>query len=226
MFQEKIDLDALLLLIVKSTNFPHSHGFGRLNTMERIATDVPRVFQAMLNNTTVLGNRFYDHIGRDVFNQRPTIDYRFKQYVNIAKSSKRLTEINEEGVDDSACVADDLVVGGDFYTSALAKFPGGDEGLHLGFGFYCYVAKGKPKKDALESSIYAEIFGRRVKCVEESRTITFDMPEDRIYIAMLDMMGALIPQFVENQGHLILKEQAESLNKLVIALAGKKALIG
>lgn len=214
MFQENISRDSLILLIVNCTNFPYNHGFGRLTTHDRMASDVPRTFQALLNNTGILGNRFHDHICSDFFKLRPTVEFKFAPYVDANKAAESFHELkdNEEG--EYVAVTDDLVKGGEFWITASTKLPGGDEFLFLRFGIYCYLEKGWSREEALQISLFSRIDGRRIDPFEEEEYISLNISEDVAYKTILQLAGKMLPKCIEEQGEFITTPQKSILEQI------------
>ena len=213
-FQKKIDKDALLLLMVNSLSFPNRHGLGKLNTLKRITKDVPRTFETILNNTSVIGTMFYEGIAFNSFHKRPTLEYKFHPHINIKKSQSRLSILEEKNEETITRLEKDEIEFGEFNSYAYLKFKGGDRWLYITFGYSYQLEKGKDKSKALQSKLFAEINGEQVEYDYEETKIKIELNEEKTYSTILELILKILSRSIKNKNNNPLHIQKHHMNRL------------
>lgn len=194
------------LLIVKSTALPRKHGLCRLNTQDRITTEAPRTFTAILNNAAVISNRFYEDIGRDLFAQQPTVDYGFITHLSKNKLSKFK---NDEGESVAIDKYKKIVIAGDLWAGAQGKFKGTERRLYLKFGF-AYTLKVHEK---IKQKIFAEFFWNGKTVERKLANIQSKNSEDQIYKKLLAIINEVTSTILKEKKLPKEKQCLDKLNK-------------
>lgn len=212
-FQENIDKSALLLLMVNSLSFNNRHGFGKLNTIKRITKDVPKTLETVLNNTHVLGTRFYDHIAYDVFKTRPAVEYRFIPDINIKKIEKRLTSLKKDD-EYTAPINDKEIESGQFLSYASFSFPGKGPYMYLLLGYNHELEIRCDDKNPIKSYLFANIVGSKYEGDEVSVTINIQLDEDLTYRKLTAIIKKLLNDLIERKDSSISSSNLSTIRKI------------
>ena len=212
-FQPRIDKDALKLLIAKSALLSDRTKYSD----QRITTEVPRTFETILNNVSVIGDLFYaEHgDGTGFFKQRPKLDYRFVPQIDVTKAHRHFTEEEEEVVE----LDPNWVSSADFWASAVFRFPGTKwAGFDLGFVF----SLERGAKENVSSDLYSGFYlSKHEDILPAYAEYKLGDSQDQTYRRMLKLARKTLGNGLETYGDSLDQQQRSTMVKLLKRLKGK-----
>lgn len=166
-YSEKIDENALLLLLIKGLYVKHSHGFGRKVSENNIKT-IPELWDTLIDNVRILGDRIYNDFP-NYFNNRFSIDFAFDPEFDLNLLKKDIDGSIKDG-DSRDRLEKNRKTGGWFWICSAGKIKQAnkDDSLYLSIGYSFYLDL---QKRQLSKYLFGSVSGRGFESVEKDRKI-------------------------------------------------------
>jgi hypothetical protein len=212
-YNNEINENALILLMLKGLFVRHDHGFGRKVSAENI-NSIPALWNTLISNLSIIGDRFYSDF--DFFNNRFNIDFGFDPSYDINKIKN---DLNKTQATKNSNIKNTYKSGGEFFIITRGKFQSkkSDLWMHVAMGYVFYLDLNRKQ---MRKSLYTyidSVFYKGHDLVKDIDRKFLRFPrEEECYNSLLKMM-------VDNIDNIISAKIKNPFNKKLIEL--KKEII-
>jgi hypothetical protein len=217
-YNEALNEDALQLLLIKGLYVKHAAGFRRKVSEDNVKS-IPSLWDTLIDNVKVLGDRFYNEFP-NYFNNRFSIDFAFDPEFDLKKLKKDIdASIKDGDGDDYSELNRDRKTGGYFWINAAGKIKQAnkDDYLYLAIGYSFYLDLDKKQ---LTKYLYCCIYGKGFKIIDKDKKIRSQgqLPSENVcYLNFLKLCDEAIKQ--------VLDDNRDLLDSFKVSLCGLKAEI-